>query len=138
MLRVLTLSIVVLTVLGQTKPHLDAEYEKLLGKARIVGAFDVFLGLISSDTTHPESIMNYYGEYGSDHSPHSIFGTGPYASLTGPFSPFNWHCEVPPKIYIDTAFIAYLTENELISPRISTYGLVGFLSDKAGLKGRAR
>lgn len=134
MLRVLVLSVFILI---QTKPNIDAEYEKLLGKARIVGAMDVYLGVISADTTDAESIMNYYGEYGSDYSAHSIFGKGPYAGLTGPFSPFNWHCETPPKIYIDTTFVAYLTENELIVPRVSTYRLVGFLSDKAGIKGRA-
>lgn len=121
----------------QTKPHIYSDYNKLLDKAYIIGEFNVYLGLISADTSNPKSITNFHGEHGGDYSPHSIFGTGPYAGLHGVFSPFNWECESPPKVYIDSTFIAYLTENENILPRMSKYSLVGFLMDKAGIKGKA-
>jgi len=39
-------------------------------------------------------------------------------------------CEVPPKIFKDSVFVAYLTENENITPRVSTYSLIGFLHDE--------
>ena len=95
-----------------------------------MGELNVYLGLISADTLHPKSIMNLYGEHGSDLSSHSIFGEGPYSGLNGVFSPFNWECAVAPEIFKDSVFVAYLTENENIAPRISTYSLVGFLHDK--------
>ncbi len=39
-------------------------------------------------------------------------------------------CEVPPKIFKDSVFVAYLTENENITPRVSTYSLIEFLYDE--------
>lgn len=80
--------------------------------------------------------MNRHGEYGSDHSTNSTFGTGPYAGLHGAFSPCNWTLEAPPKIYIDNTFVAYLTENENISLRI--FGVwVGCVDRQSRIKGNA-
>ena len=76
--------------------------------------------------------MNAHGEHGSDLSSRSIFGEGLYSGLKGVFSPLNWKCEAPPKIFKDSVFIAYLTENENITARVSTYSLVGFLYDQVG------
>ena len=76
--------------------------------------------------------MNPYGEHGSDLLSRSIFGEGSYSGLKGVFSPFNWQCEVPPKIFKDSVFVAYLTENNNITPRVSTYSLVEFLYDNVG------
>ncbi len=115
--------------LGQSKPTLYTDYQGLLDNAYILGELNVYLGLISADTLHPKSIMNPHGEHGSDLSSHSIFGEGPYSGLGGVFSPFNRECEAPPKIFKDSVFVAYLTENERISPRVSTYSLIGFLYD---------
>ena len=50
----------------------------------------------------------------------ALFGEGLYSGLNGVFSPFNWACEAPPKIFKDSVFVAYLTENENITPRVST------------------
>jgi len=75
--------------------------------------------------------MNSYGPHGSDADYYSIFGNGgPYKGWTGVFSPFNPDCDVPPKIFKDSVFVAYLTENERLSPRVSTYVLIGYLYDK--------
>ena len=59
--------------LCQSKTALYTDYEALLDSAYIVGELNVYLGLISADTSHPNSIMNPYGEHGSDVSSHSIF-----------------------------------------------------------------
>ena len=121
--------------LGQSKPTLYTDYQALLDTAYILGELNVYLGLVSADTSHRKSIMNPYGEYGSDLSSNSIFGGGFYSGLYGVFSPFNWECEVPPKVFKDSVFVAYLTENETVSPRVGTYILIGFLYDKVkGLK----
>ena len=121
------LCLIVSVGLYQSKSTLHTEYEALLDSAYIIGELNVYLGLISADTSHPKSIMNGYGEYGSDFSSRSIFGEGAYSGLKGVFSPFNWECKVPHKIYKDSVFLAYLTENEGISPMVSTYSLIGFL-----------
>ncbi len=118
--------------LCQSKTTLYTDYQALLDSAYILGELNVYLGLISADTSHPKSIMNQHGEHGGDLSSHSIFGEGPYSGLKGVFSPFNWECEAPPKIFKDSVFVAYLTENENIAPRVSTYSLVGFLHDQVG------
>ena len=120
--------------LCQSKTALYIDYQSLLDSAYILGELNVCLGLISADTSHPKSIMNSYGEHGSDLSSHSIFGEGPYSGLKGVFSPFNWECEAPPKIFKHSVFVAYLSENERLSPRVSTYSLVGFLYDRAKSK----
>ena len=39
-------------------------------------------------------------------------------------------CEVPPKIFKNSVFVAYLTENENITPRVSPYSLIEFLYDE--------
>ncbi len=54
----------------------------------------------------------------------------PAVYLKGVFSPFNWECEAPPKIFKDSVFVAYLTENENITPRVSPYSLIEFLYDE--------
>lgn len=134
-MKILLTFLIAATCFSQSNPKLYSDYQALLDTAYIIGEFNAYLGLISADTTNPKSIMNSRGEHGSDLSPHSIFGTGPYAGLHGAFSPFNSTCEAPPKVYVDSVFVAFLTENEIISPHISTYSLVGFLMDKAGIKG---
>ena len=141
MVRLIFMTAALLTTsnaLSQSNKHLYSDYQSLLDSAYIVGELDVFLGVISADTSNPKSIMNRRGEFGDDYSTHSIFGTGVYAGLHGVFSPFNWDCETPPKVFKDSVFVAYLTENQSLSPRISTYSLVGFLDDKAGIKGKAK
>lgn len=107
------------------------DHRQLVDCTYIVGELDVFLGNINADTTDENSIMNPYGGHGSDEAYYSIFGDGgPYKGLNGVFSPFNRFCEAPPRIMKDSVFVAYLTENELLSPRVSTYVLIGYLYDK--------
>lgn len=104
------------------------DHRRLVDSAYIVGELNAFLGKISADTADENSIMNLHGAHGSDESYYSIFGEdGPYKGLGGAFSPFNPLCEVPPRILRDSVFVAYLTENEQLAPRVSTYVLVGFL-----------
>ena len=123
------LCLIVSVGLCQSKTTLYTDFQALLDSAYIVGELNVYLGLISADRFHPKSIMNPHGEHGSDLSSRSIFGEGPYSGLEGVFSPFNWECAVPPRIFKGSVFVAYLTENENITPRVSTYSLVGFLYD---------
>lgn len=113
---------------SNTKP---VSLDDLDGKAIIVGDKGEYLGLISSDALNAKSILNDVGTYGSDVSPKSILNdVGKYGSDVSPESAFNDIATSPPKIFLDGKFVAYLTKNELKSPRIDPDVLLGHLKSR--------
>lgn len=78
-----------------------------------------FLGIISSDSYHPESIANEHGSYGNPYSPTSIFNNfGVYGSQWGIFSPYNSNALHPPAIIYQSQIVAIVTvNNRLYSDR---------------------
>ena len=89
-----------------------------------------FLGKISKNQFDSDSINNKYGTYGSEYSSYSIFNKyGTYGSEYSSLSPFNKYTSTPPKIYKENIFIAYLTVNTFMFPRVDTNLLVAWLKE---------
>jgi hypothetical protein len=96
----------------------------------VVAEDGTYLGTVDTQYAS-DSIVNEYGSYGSPYSSPSIrneYGTygGRYSSL----SPFNPYTSTPPRIFQDDAFVAYLTANEALSPRVDPRALVGWLKSR--------
>jgi len=89
-----------------------------------------FLGKISKNKFDSDSINNQFGTYGSEFSLYSIFNQfGTYGSEFSSLSPFNKFTSTPPKIYKENIFIAYLTVNTFMFPRVDTNLLVAWLKE---------
>ena len=108
----------------------DKSYNHLLG-ARLVAQDGQFLGIISFEKFNPDSINNKTGEYGNHFKPFSIVNElGKYGSSFSPYSAFNEQAQLPPKIVLADRFIAYLTCNQMLSPRIDPRELLDWLDGK--------
>ncbi len=95
---------------------------------RIIAPDGVYLGLVSADTVHPESIINAWGQYGFEKSSSSIFNpTIPYGGASGVFSPFNDISPSPPSLFKDGKFVNYLSTNDNYRPRTPPDKLIEFL-----------
>jgi hypothetical protein len=90
------------------------------GKASFIEAGNgTFLGKINPNKSDQNSIFNKSGPYGSKFSQESIFNKfSTYGNQFNPLSPFNKFSNNPPKIFVRGKFFAYLTKNNLKSPRI--------------------
>ena len=83
-----------------------------------------YLGLISSSKTHPDSVCNPNGKYGSPVSEVSVRNKiGPYGKPWGgtdlhdplfnpPYSAYNELATKPPRIELDGVVIAWLSTSE--------------------------
>jgi hypothetical protein len=85
------------------------------GQIGLVAQDGTFLGLISSDTNHPNSIINpntYGNRYGQTiHNQYSQYG-GQY----GLYSPYNSFCSHPPiLINANEQFLAIITRNNYVN-----------------------
>lgn len=80
-----------------------------------------YLGKCVTDSYDSDSINNTYGKYGSKYQTNSIFNEyGDYGSKYKNTSAFNPSAKEPPKIVDNNGvFIAYLTENEKMTPRMT-------------------
>ena len=98
--------------------------------AIIIANDNQFLGKISKNQFDLDSINNQFGTYGSEFSLYSIFNQfGTYGSEFSSLSPFNKFTSTPPKIYKENIFIAYLTVNTFMFPRVDTNLLVAWLNE---------
>ena len=98
--------------------------------AIIIANDNEYLGKISKSQFDPDSINNQFGTYGSQFSAYSIFNNfGTYGSEFSSLSPFNKFTSTPPKIYKENIFIAYLTVNTFMFPRVDTNLLVIWLNE---------
>lgn len=96
---------------------------------RIIADDRTFLGIITKDPLLPDSITNRFGEHSSSIFPDSIFcRVGLYGSPASHWSAFNPYAISPPYIVDDGGhWIAYLSTNPQISPRVDTHALLAFL-----------
>jgi hypothetical protein len=102
----------------------------LIVNGKVVADDGTFLGAISKQKYETNSLANKYGSHGGKYSSDSIFNKyGTYGSKYSLQSPFNKYTTTPPKI-VDTQgrFVAYLTVNTSIKPRVDPYGLIGWLN----------
>jgi len=98
--------------------------------AIIIANDNEYLGKISKSKFDSDSINNQFGTYGSQFSAYSIFNQfGTYGSEFSSLSPFNKFTSTPPKIYKENVFIAYLTVNTFMFPRVDTNLLVAWLNE---------
>jgi hypothetical protein len=86
------------------------------------------LGVITTNEFNSNSIINEFGKYGNKFNANSIFNEfGKYGNVFSSLSPFNQFTLTPPKIYKGDQFIAYLTTNTLLSPRVDPQLLIAWL-----------
>lgn len=79
----------------------------------------VFLGKITPNKFDNESIFNRFGPYGNKFSQESFLNKfSPYGSQFSQLSAYNHVASSPPKIFKKGVFVAYLTKNKMLSPRI--------------------
>jgi hypothetical protein len=96
--------------------------------AVIVADDGEFLGKVSTSSTDPQSIGNTIGRFGSEIARTSIFNQiGRYGGEISRMSPFNEITSVPPKIFRGNTFVAYLTVNQIKTPRIDPRALIGWI-----------
>jgi hypothetical protein len=102
--------------------------EVLLG-GYILGDDGEYLGLITTNQLDRKALLNDIGPHGSDISPKSILNDiGRYGSDISPKSAFNDIAMSPPRVFTkDGVFVAFLTTNDLKSPRIDPRALIGWL-----------
>jgi hypothetical protein len=103
----------------------------ILEGATVVASDAQFLGVVSRNTLASDSMSNDLGKYGSTLSSLSIFNTlGKYGSTLSALSPFNNLSSNPPRIILRDGRWAYFTVNELKTPRIAPYTVIGWMKTK--------
>lgn len=93
---------------------------RLRNKESFIVAHDgTYLGSLKPNMFDQTTIFNDFGSYGNKFSQTSIFNQ--YSNYGGQFSqlsPFNSFSKTPPSVYVNGSFVAYLTKNIGIQPRI--------------------
>ncbi len=90
----------------------------------VVAADGTYLGVLSSNISHPESICNPQGNYGSIYSttstqnPHSMYG-----GTHGIYSPYNPHCIQPPQLITNQKNVGVLSTNPHLVGQIARHDL---------------
>ncbi len=99
----------------------SASRARQLNKVSYMEAADgTFLGKLTPNRYDNESIFNRYGPYGNRFSQFSIlnkfspYGGNQFSSL----SPYNRFTQTPPKLFLNGKFVAYLTVNPNLNPRV--------------------
>ncbi|ABA24701.1 hypothetical protein Ava_D0036 [Trichormus variabilis ATCC 29413] len=93
-------------------------YIALDGQMVIVAADGTYLGIITADVSHPESICNPQGNYGSIYSttstqnPNSLYG-----GAHGIYSPYNPHCVQPPQLIVNNQNAGVISINPHLPQR---------------------
>jgi curved DNA-binding protein CbpA len=88
-----------------------------------------YLGLITADRSHPESIANAGGAHGSEESDASIRNPfGKYGSPYGAASPFNRYSRRPPVVERNGRVLGYLTTNPFKQPSFDPHDLLAALT----------
>lgn len=97
------------------RPGQQIEREFSRNDSYLLASDGTFIGKLTSNEFDSESILNQYGNYGSQYSGTSIFNKyGTYGSDYSSLSPYNEYTSNPPKIFINGQFWGYLTKNSYI------------------------
>ena len=109
------------------------------GPSYLQGQDGQFIGKIVDNPYGNDSILNEYGPYGSPYSNTSIFNAyTPYGSPYGQYSVNNPYCTTPPRLYINSILLGFVTKNQYVQNGIPTEGFLYTLRNNIGelLKGR--
>lgn len=88
-----------------------------------------FLGKLNPNRYDSGSVFNKYGQHGGKYSATSIFNKlSNYGSRFSPLSPYNSFTTNPPKVFVNGKFIAHLTVNDALKPRIHPDDLLEWAS----------
>ena len=100
-------------------PHGLHEVLQLIDGASIYGADEVFLGRLRRDRYAPDATGNRFGAYGSPYEAHSIVNRyGTYGSRYEELSAYCPYSTKPPHLMAGALFVAYVTVNEHLQPRV--------------------
>ena len=95
------------------------EVRRLKGESYIEAGDGTFLGKLNPNNFDTESIFNQFGEYGNGFSPSSIFNPfSKYGNQFNVLSPYNQFSTNTPRLYVSGQFVAFLTKNEIMHPRV--------------------
>lgn len=98
----------------------EAHARQLREESYIEAADGTFLGRLNPNRFDRDSIFNQFGPYGNQFSQTSVFNKfSNYGNQFSKLSPYNNFTETPPKLYVRGEFVAYLTVNHMLSPRVS-------------------
>ncbi len=103
--------------------------------ASLIAGDGQFIGRITPDTTAVDSIVNPFGDHGSDLRPLSIFNMfGTYGGTFSLFSPYNPTTFFPPTIVQRSQSLGRLTVNQDFPDRVDPDALMDWLrSDEPAL-----
>jgi hypothetical protein len=108
-------------------PPVSESFDELDG-ADLVAADGKFLGRVNRNRFDQNSLTNQFGDYGNQFQPNTIFNQfGPYGSLFSMLSPFNKFTQTPPHFERNGRFIAYLTVNQFVRPRVDPQSFIAWL-----------
>lgn len=127
-----TVSVVALGGLVAT-PTLAQSLSDLDGNAFLYNPVtEQFLGIVSSDRYHKDSICNPYGDYGSRYSDKSVLHPyGDYGNRYSDTSAYNLRASEPPIVYLaNKQPIAVLSKNSKFENRIDPGALFGVICDQ--------
>jgi hypothetical protein len=86
------------------------------------------LGIIDKKKHNIKSISNRHGLYGNRFSARSILNNySSFGSPSGIYSPMNPNTNTPPRIFRRGVFVAYLTVNRSLTPRLDTNDLLSWI-----------
>jgi len=87
-----------------------------------------FLRTINTNAFDTDSVANSFGTYGNSFNPISIWNDfGTYGNGFSTLSPWNQFTSTPPTIRNGDVFVAYLTTNVVLTPRIHPNDLADFV-----------
>ena len=103
----------------------ETHARQLSGESFIEAQDGMFLGKLNPNKFDSDSIFNKFGPYGSKFSQTSIFNKfSDYGSQFSQLSPFNKFSQTPPKLLVKGRFVAFLTVNKYLSPRVDPENLL--------------
>ena len=103
----------------------EADARARRNESFIVADDGAFLGSLTPNTFDQNTIHNQYGPYGNRFSQLSIFNRfGNYGSQFAQLSPYNRFSQTPPRVFVGGTFKAFLTKNQMKTPRIDPDDIV--------------
>lgn len=112
-------------------PQFVQQMAALDGQMIITAADGQYLGILSSDLQHPESVLNFNCSYGcpygmtSTQNPNSVYG-----GANGIYSPYNPNSIQPPQLLINGQAVIVATMNQNLQsqlPKVDLSLLLGVL-----------